>query len=133
MTRRWVWSALDLVALICLGQACLLAQRQSQSLAAPPPDGGVAVALARAEQDFGRFGTRIYETQQSIVVALKVAGDADRGLGVSVAGGNIRLSSRKSPRFEDIPLPFGADPARFTVRRVADEVRIVFARAAGPR
>lgn len=128
MTRRWVWTAFDLLALICLGQACLLAQRQAQAL--DGPSALDAVSLAPAEQDYGRLGTRIYQTPQSVVVALKVANPSDNGMGVSVDRGNIRLSSPASQRLEEIPLPNGADPGRFTVRRVAGEVRIVFARAA---
>lgn len=128
MARRWVWSALDLLALICLGQACLIAQRQAQPREEPAAARAPA-ALTKAEQDFGRVGTRIYETQQSIVVAVKVAAQGERGLGVSVDQAGIRLSSRASARLQEIPLPSGADPARFTVRRVADELRIVFARS----
>lgn len=105
MTRNWVWSGLDLVALICLGQASMMAQR----LPEPLPAEQSVLQLDRAER------TRIYETPDSIVVA-------GREGPARVEGGLIKLGD------ERIPIPAGADAERWSVRRVGGEVRVVFAK-----
>ena len=126
MSRRWVWSLLDIAALICLGQATMLAQREA---AGPPPRFDAAVELKRAEAAFGRFGTRIYDSGHEVVVALHVPGQ-DAPPSVLVRGGLIRLSPRHGPgEPEEIPVPAGADAARYRVRLTGDELRVIFAKA----
>ena len=127
MPRRWVWSLLDFAALICLGQAVILAQRAPEAL---PRSIGLAEALelpAQA-QDFARAGTRIYETPESVVVALKIPERQARPARVDVREGRIRLDGAARGELQELPVPDAADPARFSVRRVGAELRIVFAR-----
>jgi hypothetical protein len=127
MPRRWVWSLLDIAALICLGQATMLAQREA---AGPPPRFDAAVELKRAEAGFGRFGTRIYDSGREVVVALHVPGQAVPP-SVRVEAGVIRLAPRGGPgEAEEIPVPAGADAGRYRVRLAGDELRVIFAKAA---
>lgn len=130
MPRRWFRNGLEIAALMGLGQAAMLAQREPEPLAAPA---SVTLPLAAPEQDFGRLGTRIYETPLTVVVAVKLPPTATRRLDVAVVGGAIRFAGPSSPLAappDDIPIPSGADPSRYEVRRVGDELRVVFARVA---
>lgn len=121
MPRRWVWSLLDIAALICLGQATMMAQRQ----ASLPPSRLDAIAESRAQAGGTRLGTRIFETPGSVVVALKVPAE-EPPAGVAVEADAIRVFGRETRA--EIPVPSGADPARYTVRRAGDEVRVIFAK-----
>lgn len=126
MKRRWPWTVLDLAALICLGQASLVAQRRP---GAEIGNFDPVVELERAEQDFGRFGTRIFETPATVVVALKMPGRQDGAPAVAVEGGRIRLPAGAWGGEDFMPVPAGADAARYRVRRVSDEVRIIFSKS----
>jgi hypothetical protein len=128
MPRRWVWSLVDLVAFICLGQAAMLAQREPQPLETPAALSQL-MPLGPAGPDFERAGTRIYETPESVVVAFKVPDRRPGAARVAVSAGRIRLEGGARAA-QDIPVPERADAARYSVRRVGDELRVVFARTA---
>ena len=127
MPRRWIWCLVDLVAFIGLGQAAMFAQREPRPLEAPALLSDLLPMGPAGGPDFERGGTRIYETLDSVVVAFKAP---DRRAGVSrvdVSDGRIRFQG--GARFgQDVPIPGQADGARFIVRRVGDELRVVFSR-----
>ncbi len=119
MLHRWVWSVFDLIALICLGQASLLAQR---GMVAPPK--GV-FEIPRAERQADGFDTRIYETPEAVVVAVHPRARAAREIEVSVRDRRIFLAAASGAAAQ-IPVPAAADALRYCVRRVGDELRVVF-------
>ena len=125
MPRRWLWSVLDIVALICLGQATMLAQRRTAPL---PRRLDNVLEFARAETEAGRAGTRIYETADSIVVALPSA--RPEAGSVVVEGGLIRFFEGADQVVREMPVPAAADARRYRVQRRGDEIRLVFAREA---